>query len=69
MHGVDTRELTKHIRSNDNTVLAQIKDGIISNPEKCIDFYDPNEINLVDEVSSKVSVFNQFVININSTLY
>ncbi len=45
LYGIDTRELTKILRE-EGTMLGKI---IIGNHD--VDFYDPNLVNLVDEVS------------------
>jgi carbamoyl-phosphate synthase/aspartate carbamoyltransferase/dihydroorotase len=49
--GVDTRELTKKIRSK-GTILGRIVTGVAESP--VAEFQDPNKRNLVAEVSVKV---------------
>jgi carbamoyl-phosphate synthase/aspartate carbamoyltransferase/dihydroorotase len=49
--GIDTRELTKKIRSK-GTMLGRIVMGVPSSP--FLEFEDPNKQNLVAEVSIKV---------------
>lgn len=47
IYGIDTRALTKRLREK-GTML-----GKIEIEDKCTDFFDPNQINLVKEVSTK----------------
>ena len=47
MYGIDTRELTKILRE-EGTML-----GKIVSRDQAVDFYDPNTVNLVEQVSIK----------------
>jgi carbamoyl-phosphate synthase small subunit len=51
IYGIDTRSLTKRLREK-GTMLAKI----IVDGDKDIEFYDPNKVNLVDEVSVKEKI-------------
>lgn len=56
--GIDTRELTKHIR-NHGTMLGKIIMKNISDQKMLLlesRFFNPNELNLVSEVSVKVKI-------------
>jgi len=52
--GIDTRELTKKIRSK-GTILGRIVMGVMGvSSSSSLEFQDPNKLNLVAEVSIKV---------------
>jgi len=51
IYGIDTRQLTKHIRHK-GTLLGKI---MVEGSTMDLPFKDPNLINLVQEVSVKVS--------------
>lgn len=53
--GIDTRQLTKHIRHY-GSILGKIVTGHVDS--SIINFVDPNEFNLVEEVSTKVITFS-----------
>ncbi|XP_033763191.1 CAD protein-like [Pecten maximus] len=53
LYGLDTRELTKKIRENGSMLGKIVREGI--DPDS-VPFYDPNELHLVGEVSSKAPV-------------
>ncbi|XP_069114104.1 multifunctional protein CAD-like isoform X2 [Argopecten irradians] len=53
LYGLDTRELTKKIRENGSMLGKVVRKG--TNPDS-VPFYDPNDLHLVGEVSSKTPV-------------
>jgi len=66
--GIDTRQLTKHIREK-GTLLGKIVDQT-EKLDKCFtNVVDPNKINLIKDVSTPVSIFLFFSYFINNLLY
>ena len=55
IYGIDTRQLTKHIRHTGTSLGKIVVEGSDEDPP----FKDPNLINLVQGVSSKVSLPSQ----------